>query len=61
MSRRGDRVLRDVHRLATIYHWSRAEILSLTLPRRLQHLTLIESEEDAQLFSALDQEGEERG
>ncbi len=43
----------DVHRLALLYHWSRTEILSLTLPQRFRHLMLIEAEEDAELFAEL--------
>lgn len=58
MRERGDRVLRDIHRLAMAYHWSRGEILSLPLLQRLRHLMLIEADQDADLFAAL---GEEQG
>jgi len=50
-------MFRDVHRLALTYHWSPSEILALPLGHRLRYLTLIEAEEDAELFAAL---GEER-
>lgn len=50
-------MFRDVHRLAITYHWGRADILSLTLPRRLRYLMLIEAEQDTGLFSALGEEG----
>lgn len=43
----------DVHRLARAYHWSRREILSLSIPCRTRHLLFIEAEGDAALLEAL--------
>lgn len=37
-----DRLLQDVHRLASRYHWSEAEILSLSRDRRARYLRLID-------------------
>jgi hypothetical protein len=56
MKERGDRVFREVHRVATTYHWSRQEILGLSLPCRLRYLMLIEAEDNAALVRALDEE-----
>ena len=56
MRERGDRVFREVHRIATSYHWSRQEILGLPLPYRLRYLLLIEAEENAALVAGLNEE-----
>jgi hypothetical protein len=56
MRLRGERVFRDVHRLALTYHWSRGEILALSLPHRLRYLMLLEAEQDTELLGALSEE-----
>ena len=53
MSERGDRVFRDVHRLARVYHWSAGEILGLSLPHRRKYLALILEEEASDLAASL--------
>jgi hypothetical protein len=53
---RGRRILKDVHRLACLYHWSEPVILSLPVTRRLAYLRIIEAEEDAALFPGLEVE-----
>ena len=55
MSLRGRQLLQDVHRLACLYHWGEAEILSLPLPRRRAYLSLIEAEQDRELLRGLEQ------
>lgn len=47
------RFLKDVHQLASRYHWSEGEILSLPLPRRQAYLVIFEAERDATLLHAL--------
>lgn len=47
-------MLEDIHRLATRYHWSEEAILRLPLARRADYLSLIESDDDRALFTALD-------
>lgn len=37
-------LLQEVHRLASRYHWSESEVLSLTPERRLRYLRLVEEE-----------------
>jgi hypothetical protein len=41
MRLQGDRLLGEVHHLALYYHWSEAEILSLTRARRRKYLSLL--------------------
>ncbi|MDB4927868.1 MAG: hypothetical protein JWM10_352 [Myxococcaceae bacterium] len=53
MIARGCRTLRDVHRLASRYHWSEEAILRMALSRRSAYLALLDAEEDRGLFSAL--------
>ncbi len=53
MKQRSQRLLREVHRLACCYHWSRQELMSLSLGQRLRHLTLIEEVLDAEWSSGL--------
>ncbi|HNC98200.1 MAG TPA: hypothetical protein PKY30_06610 [Myxococcota bacterium] len=43
----------QVHLLASRYHWSEVQILSLSLPRRQRYLLLFEEEQDAALLGAL--------
>lgn len=45
--------LRDVHKLASAYHWSERDILTLTLDRRRAYLLLLEEEADAALLAEL--------
>lgn len=54
MSRAGDRMIADVHRLALAYHWSEPEILALPLPRRRRYLSALEAERDAALLRELE-------
>jgi len=56
MSQRLHRLLQDVHRLASRYHWSEAELFSLPLPRRQAYLGLIDSEQERELLAALTRE-----
>ena len=56
MSQRRHHLLRDVHRLASRYHWSEAELFSLPLPRREAYLRLIDSEQERELLAALSRE-----
>jgi len=53
MRLRARHLLRQVHELASRYHWSEAELLSLPLPRRQAYLGLIEAEQDRALLRAL--------
>ncbi|MBK8258026.1 MAG: hypothetical protein IPK82_35840 [Polyangiaceae bacterium] len=46
-------MFRDVHRIATRYHWSEEAILRLSLKRRRVYLSLIEADDDEALFSEL--------
>jgi len=46
----GGTLLRDVHLLARTYHWSQAEILSLSKQRRTDYIALIEAEHDEDLL-----------
>jgi hypothetical protein len=46
-------LLRDVHVLATQYHWTESDILRLTLSRRAAYLGLIEEQRDAALVAAI--------
>jgi hypothetical protein len=39
-----EQLLRDVHRLATRYHWSESEVFEVTPERRARYLRLIEAE-----------------
>jgi hypothetical protein len=34
----------DVHRLASVYHWSEADILALPLPRRRRYLARLDAD-----------------
>lgn len=43
----------DVHRLASLYHWSEPEILRLTRRRRREYLSLIDGDDDADLLASL--------
>ncbi|MBB3543237.1 MULTISPECIES: hypothetical protein [unclassified Rhizobium] len=43
----GRHVLRDVHRLASVYHWTEPDILALTRDRRADYLAMIEEELEA--------------
>jgi hypothetical protein len=45
LEREQRQLLKDVHRLATRYHWSESEILRLSPTRRARYLRLIEAEE----------------
>jgi hypothetical protein len=54
MKRRGRKVLRDVHRIATRYHWTEEAILRLSTTRRLAYLALIDADDDQALYGALD-------
>lgn len=56
MKQRSRRILRDVHRLACLYHWGEHEILVLPVMRRFAYLRMIEAEEDAALFPGLELE-----
>jgi hypothetical protein len=42
LARRSDDLLRQVHRIATHYHWSEAEILAMPRMRRQRYLDLID-------------------
>jgi hypothetical protein len=44
LKKRQAQLLRDVHRLATRYHWSEAEVFDVTPERRARYLRLIEAE-----------------
>jgi hypothetical protein len=55
MSQRSQRVLHDVHRLASRYHWGEGQILALTLARRRAYLRFIEAEEDRRILGALEE------
>jgi hypothetical protein len=48
-------MLTEVHHLARAYHWPEAEILRLSLKRRLDYLMLIEADGDAELLAQLTQ------
>jgi hypothetical protein len=48
---RGRSLLREVHALASTYHWSERDILALEIPRRHSYLALIEAEQDAALIA----------
>ncbi len=54
MTARRRRLLRDVHALATRYHWSEEAILRLPIPRRSEYLALLELDDEQGLFGALD-------
>jgi hypothetical protein len=43
----------DVHTLARTYHWSEADVLRLTLRRRLAYLLRIEAERDAAMIQTV--------
>jgi len=43
----GRSVLRDVHLLASVYHWTEPDILALTRDRRADYLAMIEEELEA--------------
>jgi hypothetical protein len=55
MSQRSRHLLRHVHELASRYHWSEAELLSMPLPRRQAYLELIDTERDRALLRALEE------
>lgn len=57
MTLRWQRTLRDVHRLASRYHWAEDALFRMTLRRRAAYLALLEAEDDRGLFSALDERG----
>ena len=44
LKKRQGQLLRDVHRLATRYHWSEAEVFEVAPERRARYLKLIEAE-----------------
>lgn len=46
-------LLRDVHRIATTYHWSESQVWDLPLSRRLAYLLELEADADAALFAGL--------
>jgi hypothetical protein len=48
---RSRHLLREVHVLARVYHWSERQILRLTITRRRAYLALIEADQDAALFA----------
>lgn len=56
MRQRRHRLLQDVHRLASRYHWSEAELFSLPLPRREAYLGLIDAEHEREMLAALTRE-----
>ena len=45
--------LREIHKIATTYHWPLSEILGLAHERRRDFLALMEEEEDLDLFGDL--------
>ncbi len=53
MKQRSQRLLREIHRLARCYHWSRRELMNLSLVQRQGYLELIEEELDAQWSAGL--------
>ena len=53
MRQRSQRLLREVHRLARLYHWPRHELMSLSLELRLGYLMLIEEDLDSQWSGGL--------
>lgn len=55
MRQRGRHLLRQVHELASLYHWSEAELLALPLPRRQAYLQIIDAERDRALLGALEE------
>ena len=44
------RLLREIHLLATTYHWPEREILGLSHRRRLAYLLMIEADRDTALY-----------
>jgi hypothetical protein len=42
LNHRHEDIMAQVHLIATVYHWSEAEILSLPKPRRRRYLQLID-------------------
>jgi hypothetical protein len=46
-------LLRDVHRIATAYHWSEPQVWDLPLSRRLAYLLQLEADADAALLAGL--------
>ena len=57
MTTRGRRMLEDIHRLASRYHWSEDAILRLPLRRRLAYLQLIDVDDTRTLMAGLGLEG----
>lgn len=47
---------RDIHTLATQYHWEESTILRLTHARRRRYLMLIEQDADTALFAGVQSE-----
>lgn len=53
MKSRSARLLNEIHRLATAYHWAEAEILRLSAGRRLAYLLRIERDADSAMVDAM--------
>jgi hypothetical protein len=54
LAARAENLVREIHFLAKIYHWSVSDILRLSLKWRLDFLILLDEEVNAQLVAEIE-------